>query len=388
LQGNAAQMTGTYELVYFPYIALAGVNEIRFGRTRVWNSRLLEKEIGDEQLRQRVAALLASHRLPPTSSKRASQPVSDMGVVSVGDSDFRPLSPAHSRETTDARCALFLACLSHNVGLLGPNAGFSTYTAENFDLHGYKIDLSSSYFAQSSGALIEIIHGGYRYGEAEFPTPLHVPWPTPFKYDEDLLHAVEHLRRSHGRLYRRVIRAASVFIESYYNTRSLDINARVLLQATAFEVLLDLPDTQQRLAFKNAIERLCNNKFERRYWHKYEVRGKKRADVRTQKGIWADRFYSLRNSIIHGDEVPRSRYHYGGQHHVWIAPLFFVACVKRLIAVASQSAAGAIRFFDRIDWVRGDAYGPELSAGGFRLELDWAARIADQLNQQEDGNTS
>jgi hypothetical protein len=305
--------------------------------------------------------------------------------VSIGTPDFRPLSPAERRQVVDLRSALFLACLSKNVRLKGANAGYSTYTADNFEPYAYSIRLDSPYFAESSGALVEVIHGGYRYGEVQFPTPAHVPRPTPFNYDKNLFRAVEGLRGPHGRLYRRIMRACALFIESFYNTRSFDIAARILLQVAAFEVLLDLPDTQHRRAFKDAVERLCNNDNDRRYRHKFEDRGKKRWDSRSQKGIWADRFYSLRNRIIHGDNVPRSAYHYKGQHHVWIAPVFFVFCVERLITEAMASKRAAPSFFDRIDWARGKRYGSN-DGGGFRLDTDWGARIEDLLARGgEDG---
>ncbi|KPK57048.1 MAG: hypothetical protein AMS21_12000 [Gemmatimonas sp. SG8_38_2] len=56
-------------------------------------------------------------------------------------------------------------------------------------------------------------------------------------------------------LFNRILRATDVFIGSYYNSHTISIPARILLQASAFEILLDLPDTGQRRQFKDDVER-------------------------------------------------------------------------------------------------------------------------------------
>ncbi len=97
-------------------------------------------------------------------------------------------------------------------------------------------------------------------------------------------------------------------------------------------------------------------------------------------GIWADRFYSLRNSIIHGNSVPDSKYVYRGvQHHLMIAPMFFVVVVRRLARNALRGKAPTPDFFDRIEWVnpRVDEDGEEVE-GGFRMATDWADLIEAQ----------
>ena len=78
-------------------------------------------------------------------------------------------------------------------------------------------------------------------------------------------------QRVDSKLYRLIMRATAVFLESYYNTPSVDVRARVLLQAASFEILFDLPDQAQRKAFKDAIEAWTGNSGDRHFRYKYEV---------------------------------------------------------------------------------------------------------------------
>lgn len=144
----------------------------------------------------------------------------------------------------------------------------------------------------------------------------------------------------------------------------------------AFEVLLDLPESQQRLAFKDAVEKLCNNRGERRFSYKYEVRRQRHREARSLKGIWADRFYALRNHIIHGRDVRQAEYLYRGQHHLMISPMFFVLSLKHLACDAIEGIEGAPYFRDRIVWMQSSADDDDDATRGFQLDVDFGAVIA------------
>lgn len=374
-------MPASYHLVYFPYLTLRGTKELRYGRVRVWNSSLLAEQIADPALRDRVTAILQGHR-GPGGNKGQSQPLKDIGVVGIGADDLRAYTPSEMRDIIEFRTVFFLACLSSNTLRHGPNAGSWAITAENFSLLVQQFSLESPYIAESSGIIINITRMGYKIGEVTFPAPSYVPQPLTFDWDAELVGAMAWLRRRHRRAYRRIVRAAAVFLESYYNTPSLDLAPRVLLQVSAFEILLDLPDKESRKVFKDSVERLCNNPKERRYRHKFEAWGKLMSDTRTLKGIWADRFYTLRNALIHGDTVHPARYVFRGvQHQLVIAPLVFVLCVKRLIMELGAGAKGSPAFFERLDWRKdmdkdGDDADEETTQG---FSLRWTSRPSSSL---------
>jgi hypothetical protein len=102
--------------------------------------------------------------------------------------------------------------------------------------------------------------------------------------------------------------------------------------------------------------------------------------------MWADRFYTLRNHIIHGQEVSRREYRFlRSQHHLLIAPVMFTFAVKRLVDLANAKTGKPRRFFERVDWVvieKGDEYEPQRI--GFRINTDFMALVEALPNAFED----
>src|SRR5438876_875262 len=217
----------TYELTFHPYIAMRDTDSIVFGNARLWNFTRQATAIGDASLRQRVGELLAMYRDLAGDPAR-SRPLSNIGVVSVGATNLRPLTDGEFRQVQTLRYALFLCCLAHNVGQHGPNAGHDVYTAENFDIIRQRFALESNSIAESAGVILRRQLMGYKIGVAQFPTPSHVNRPLAFRFDRTLWSELPLLRRADRRLYSRVMRGTSLFLGSYYNSHSLGVEARVL----------------------------------------------------------------------------------------------------------------------------------------------------------------
>jgi hypothetical protein len=371
-----------YQVVYFPYLALDGVETLKFGPVELWNARHLEHRVRDENLRKQISAILATHVSPAYGTRRP-QPLQDIGVVTVGGGGFLPLSGKEARDVEHLRNALFLACLSHNVRSTGPNAGHEIYTTENFRLITHNFVLDSKYFSGSEGSLVQFTELGYELGKVTFPRPSFVPHPLTFSYDSHLWLGLQWLRRTNSPLFRRIMRASSIFSESYYNTPSVDLSARILLQVVAFEVLLDLPEKRQRQELKAAIERLCTNEGERRFRYKYEVPSGKKEEALSLKGIWADRFYTLRNHIIHGERVRHAEFSYRGQRHLTVSPMMFIRTIKSLIDEFRGSVGKNRIFFDRVDWVpsRPARHGEDEEQAGFRIREDFEAMYREHFEE-------
>jgi hypothetical protein len=248
-------------------------------------------------------------------------------------------------------------------------------TAENFSVIHQNFQVGKDSLSESTGTILTLTSMGYRIGSTRFVKPGYVPSPMRFEYDEALLSSLARLRRGNVRMLRRIIRASSAFYESYYNSPALDVNARILLQASAFEILLDLPEKSPRKEFKNRVEALCARAGERRLSYTFLIWGKKQRESRTVFGLWAERFYQLRNGIVHGDQLRRSDYVFrGAQHHALIAAHMFIACTKSLVNEAYRERARSAPHSDRIFW--GRALGDDDDArAGFRTEIDWAARL-------------
>jgi hypothetical protein len=355
---------------------MSGVDEVRVGRALLWNFDTNQHRIADPDLLNRVKELIAMYRERGRDPLRGAA-IHDVGVVAVGSEDFRRLGEKEFQEVQELRYILFLCCLASNTRL-GHNGAHMMVTAENFDVIRQNFVLDSDYLAEQTGVLISMTVMGYRIRETRFIRPAYVNRPTRFRYDERLLSQLKLLRSVNRQLYRRLTRAAAVFLESYYNSPRVDVRARVVLQVAAFEILLDLPEQQPRKAFKDAVERLLSDSGERRYRYKFQMGDRKVWESRTIKGIWADRLYTLRNHIAHGETIPQREYEFRGrQHHLVISPLMFVSCTKRLLEAALESSSKCRPFFERIVWGQirpADEYDEELR--GFQIQEDFARRFA------------
>ena len=82
------------------------------------------------------------------------------------------------------------------------------------------------------------------------------------------------------------------------------------------------------------------------------------SETKSIKVKWADRFYILRNHIIHGDVVLDPEFLFEHQRHIDIATMFFVLLTKKLF----NERLGDTIFYDRIIWY------------SFRIEMKWYAK--------------
>jgi hypothetical protein len=146
----------------------------------------------------------------------------------------------------------------------------------------------------------------------------------------DLLSALVELRKKRPNLFRRVMSATEVFFESYYNSTEVSHKARILLQASAFEILLNTKSGEGRKEMKKFINQFADYPDDERVSYKSKRSNKIIVTTGTMREKWADSFFTLRNSIIHGD-MPKDRdYMFGSwQRHFDIAHYFFVFTMKR-----------------------------------------------------------
>lgn len=331
------------QIIYFPYLSLDRQGEINFGDVKVWNfGKKARKYIPDKQLRAYLRKILYSNI---SHNKK----IKDIGVLSIGDTDFRQFNQEEFDTANEIRLILFLSFLSlHNTVERKANAGWYMATSENLEFVIQNFEPYTEFISENTGSIINIGIGGYKIGEKKFYQPSYVIQPQRFSLDGLLIQQLLRLNKKGGkRLYHRILRATDLFFESYYNNPNVSRNARVLLQIAALETLLDLPSRSQRKDFKDKIENFCNLSKEKQYLHCYEDRGRKVPERRSIKAIWADAYYSLRNKIIHGDVVGSKDFAFKGkQRHIDIAILFFTLLIKRLINAKFKKKI----FYDEIIW--------------------------------------
>lgn len=356
-----------------PWLALQSGDVIRYGdvSARPWED--VRGEVADAGVRDQLDLLVRMYHSSPSTEWGGPQP--GVGIVAIDGHPFLPLSEAQRDTIRAFRAIAFLASLASTVHHSGPNAGHRILTAENFELVFQNFYPGQERITDQSGILLRMTSIGARIAATRFVKPSFVPHPIRVDVDDNLLRSLESLPRGHRRLANRIRRAAATYCESYHNTPALDVHARILLQAAAFEILLDLPEQAPRQAFKDRVEALLASPSERRFSCVYRVRGKPFRDRRTVYGLWADHFYQLRNGIVHGDNLTRNAYRFrSGEHSAVTSQHIFVGCVKQLINNAFQKAGRPRPHSDRVFW--GRSLGDEEDApSGFRTEKDWGALL-------------
>lgn len=361
------------QVAFMPWACMRPGDHVSWGRVSLTPWESLAKKLSDRALRSHIGSLMRMYRSSASSKWGGVQ--RGIGILTVDELPFQPLEGAQAKAVEEFRSVLFLCNLSAGVHHSGPNAGHSLATAENFSLVYQNFQVGKDSLSETSGTLLTLTNMGYLIGSTRFIKPSFVPTPLRFEYDDTLLRALWRLRRLNARLLRRILRAAATFYESYHNSPAVDVNARILLQASAFEILLDLPEKAQRREFKNRVEALCARPGERRLSYVFRIWDQKHRESRTIFGIWADRFYQLRNSIVHGDVLRRRDFTFrNSQHHVFAAAHIFVACTQALVNEAFRARARKAPLSTRVFWGRslGD---DEEARAGFRTQVDWAARF-------------
>lgn len=300
-----------------------------------------------------------------------------VGIVLLNAPDFQPLSVPETRFVHELRVALFLAAMSEGTrSVFGYHSGHSAMTTENFELVFQNFQVGRDHLSLESGVLVRLTSMGYKLSRTRFARPAYVPSPAPFSIDDGLLTALESRLGRHPQLVRRILRSAAIFCESYYNTPALEMSARVMLQTSAFEALLELPEFDQRKEFKTRISTLLKTPGRRVSFLSKRSNGKKARESGSDLVFWADRFYSLRNGLAHGDRVPTTEYVFrGAQHHLLISPQVFLACIRALLIATRPRKQVRRALAYRVEWKRPEAKKGKKSTPGFVTDYDWVERF-------------
>lgn len=311
------------QVAYLPYISMVSQDEIQVGRVRIWNySMKTEEYIQDVDLRGYIDNIMGLnvHR---------GNPIRNIGIVSIGDIDFRPFSEDELHDIYEACIILFLSVLSYQMNLKGNNVGFSTRTSENFRCVIQNFKLGDPHIAELSGMLVNIKNMDLISHVSINKPPYVVLDQFTFSYDSKLLDNLVRLKKRKKGLYNRIIRASEIFRQSYYNSEDFSLILRMLFQMAALETLLELGQ-QPRKEFKDKVEQYCAISSDRRFIHYFAPQ--KRDLNRTMKGKWAESFYQLRNRIIHGDKVKGKSFKFREKmFHFDLATMFFIILIKKLI---------------------------------------------------------
>lgn len=91
-----------YQLTLLPFVGMSGVTDLSVGRAKLRNLDINEHLILDHDLRKRVRALAGMYRERSRDTSKG-VPIANIGIVSVGENDFRPLIDRELKVTRFSR---------------------------------------------------------------------------------------------------------------------------------------------------------------------------------------------------------------------------------------------------------------------------------------------
>jgi hypothetical protein len=330
------------QITYLPYLFMAERAAMAIGPATIWNfNREKGTRIPNEALREYVTRLLEANVY-------LDKPIRGIAVLSLrGHGAFLPATRTDVRLIEETRLLLFLCSVSASNIYSGENAGHYMVTAENFTVTYQNFQPGNRWTGYSSGRIVTIRGGGYEVGKVHYEKPPYV-LANGASLDDELLAGLNRVKRRNRRQYRRILRATDAFMNGYYNSPDVSREARVLQQARAFEILFELPDRDQRKEFKVRVAKFCPCRDRRqfRYLSERAAGGRHAWETGTRPVYWADRFYTLRNHIIHGDNVKPGEFVHGRQNHEDLALWFFLLSVKYVINDILRQRL----FYDELRW--------------------------------------
>jgi len=325
-----------FQIVFFPYLFLTKFESIKLLGVTIWNSKEISNRIKNEDLKNKIITLIEQNRI-------FGKPIQDIGIVNFrGWDDFRPLTVNEERIINEIRIVLFLSGVAKCNTNSGANAGHYMLTSDNFKIVYQNFKLDSPYTGYSSGRIVRLSDFGYEISKITYEKPPYI-LKNSFSYDENLLSTLERLKRKRRKSYRLILRASDALMNAYTNSEDVSFESRILELSRAFEILFKLPEKQQRKVFKDAIKKYCEPAGERmRRYLSERPRNIKVPERGSRQVMWADRFYTLRNHIIHGESVAERGFWFYGQPHYQLGLWFFLVSIKRMI----NESLGTKNFYD------------------------------------------
>lgn len=311
-----------YQITYFPYIYLNRVDEIKLMNVRIWNyDRRKNAEIKSTKLIKKTDDLIQLNRA------YSNKPINNIGILSIiNKDDFAPFTSKDFEKIREFSILLFLISLAEMPRAMN----IDQITSDNFTFvtQNFTLESENSTVSVSAGRIIRISNMG---GEILFHKPHYVNSRTFVELDKSLKKVLPKIKKIDKKLFRRIIRATESIMNSYYNGDNMSDMSRILEIARSFEILFNLPNSQQRKHFKTKIRELFQGEYNKNRKFKSERRTGFDWEIDIKQVMWADRFYTLRNHIIHGKKIKNRDFKFESQVHLFLGVWFFLIAVKKII---------------------------------------------------------
>lgn len=310
------------EIHYLPWAGLR--EEFSIGPVDFWPfCAKAEEKIADRAVREHLSRFIRCF------VDNVGQPVESVVVCSCGAIDFRPLSETEARNIRAAVDCYIFARITNGtrMGVYGDSRTVAPPTADRYALYarnfrpedrglGIRAGSTLTYFTDMEEVRISrpfAMGGSFGGPDQELLQGLSKVFAPEFPADvqERLFWALEWYRLAQT------------------GAEAVTWLSKVVMMATAFEILLKFPRNGKRKHFVEHMEK--------------EIRTPEfRTDTRTDDsgkphtlslvGCWAWDFYELRSRIVHGDPVAVEEIQYKDWiTHLIVSELVLLECMKRLL---------------------------------------------------------
>jgi hypothetical protein len=302
-------------------------------------------------------------------------------ICSYEREDYRSITEEEERKIRSATDALVMAtiCPTVVVAVENDNRSMAPPSSDRYDLLLVNLIPGDDYISVRAGSLTI---GAYRIGELTFPQPFHLGGSFGYP-SETILNglgaaiALSAQRDDHKRL----LRSLEWFRHAHTETHQVSNVSKVVMMATAFEILLDVPDRGVKKQFiAEYLDQNCSFDATIREVRTLPIGGGKTEDHSySRMAWWAWDFYNLRNTIVHGDEITPDELRYDVPGRPWVTQLMIADIVFYDVVVRQLYRLGLLgdKLRDVVDMWGGD---PQVAASFLGLSsihraLGWSPAI-------------
>lgn len=255
------------------------------------------------------------------------KPVNTITVCSHRNVDFRSLDDFEYRDLRNAVDILVFVAIAPQVKnmVCKNNQSLVPPSSDVFELVTQNFRPGDDCIAVEAGS---ILSGGWRIGEITFSKPLATGGKL-WRFEEELIEGFDKCFSAGfpGDVRERLFRSLEWFRMTHIEGGQVSELFKVVMMATAFEILLQFPRREKRKYFVDYMEKyIASNDF----YKDNRTTDKEKTFTLSLAGCWAWDFYELRNRIVHGDSIPLEDLIYrDGIAHLLVADLVFWECIKR-----------------------------------------------------------
>lgn len=222
-------------------------------------------------------------------------PMSDVTVAVLNGDPTMDLTDEQRRVIQRSVDVMAFAAVTEQLrtAVCTDHGGLGVSNSERFQLVTQRLGNLDDY--------ISVVSGGYQHGWRINDVHFCLPWCAGSSFvtiENDIAVPLSAFVHDASVLGERLGRALEWFRLAHTGNEDTSELSRIVMMATAYEILLD-PDDEKRKGICKAIDRFTAQN------------GLRTAPVRiggeqltlTMPAVWFDEFYRLRNAIVHGDSL-------------------------------------------------------------------------------------